>query len=97
MKLFDVFEVFTVNVDVNDGTFTRGLYSNIESAIDRCLQELEHLNATNIVEDFKGELLEYDGGSLEYRASKGLPAVYYRSHYGNYRMVVYVKTRNVHS
>jgi hypothetical protein len=61
MKLFDVFEVFTVNIDVNDGTFTRGLYSNIESAIDRCLQELEHLNATNIVEDFKGELLEYDG------------------------------------
>jgi len=91
-----VFEVLSTNIDVNDGTFVRTLYSSLKSAIKAAQIELESKKASNVVEDFEGKLSEYDGKSLEYTACKNKPAIYYRSHFGNYRCVIYVATKEVH-
>lgn len=93
----EVFEVLLTNIDVNDGTFVRALYSNLQSAINAAKIDLEGKQASNIVEDFEGKLSEYDGKSLEYTACENNPAIYYRSYYGNYRCVNYIKTRTVHN
>jgi len=93
----EVFEVLSTNIDVNDGTFVRTLYSNLKSAINAAQIELESKKASNIVEDFEGKLSEYDGKSLEYTACRNKSAIYYRSHFGNYRCVIYIATRNVHN
>lgn len=93
----EVFEVLSTNIDVNDGTFVRALYSSLKSAINAAQIELEDKKPSNVIEDFKGELSEYDGKSLEYTACKNNPAIYYRSHYGNYRCVIYIKTKTVHN
>lgn len=92
-----VFEVLSSNIDVNDGTFVKTLYSNLQSAIKAAKIELENEEASNVIEDFEGKLSEYDGKSLEYTACKNNPAIYYRSYYGNYRCVIYIKTRTVHN
>lgn len=92
-----VFEVLSTNIDVNDGTFVKTLYSSLKSAINAAQIELENKKASNVVEDFEGKLSEYDGKSLEYTACKNNPAIYYRSYYGDYRCVIYIKTRTVHN
>ena len=92
-----VFEVLSTNIDINDGTFVRTLYSNIESAINAAKIELKNKKASNIVEDFEGILSEYDDKSLNYATCKNKPAIYYRSHFGNYRCVIYIATRTVHN
>lgn len=92
-----VFEVLSSSIDINDGVFARDLYTNLESAIDAAKIELEDKKASNVVEDFEGILSEYDGKSLNYTACKGKPAIYYRSHFGNYRCVIYIATRTVHN
>jgi len=92
-----VFEVLSTNIDLNNGTFVRTLYSNIESAINTAKIELKNKKASNVVEDFEGILSEYDGKSLNYAACKDKPAIYYRSHFGNYRCVIYIATRTVHN
>jgi hypothetical protein len=92
----EIFEVLSTNIDVNDGTFVRALYSNLKAAINAVKIELENKNPSNVVEDFEGKLSEYDGKSLKYTPYVNNPAIYYRSYYGNYRCVVYIKTRTVH-
>ena len=37
----EVFEVLSTNIDVNDGTFVKTLYSNLKSAINAAQIELE--------------------------------------------------------
>lgn len=69
-----------------------------QSAIDAIRLELKNRNgSTNIVEDIEGKLSNYDGKSLTYTECKDKPAIYYRSNFGNYRCVIYVKTRNVNN
>jgi hypothetical protein len=93
----EIFEVLSTNIDVNDGTFVKTLYSNLKSAINAAKIELENKKPSNVVEDFEGKLSEYDGKSLEYTACKNNPAIYYRSNFGNYRCVIYIKTRTVYN
>lgn len=93
----EIFEVLSTNIDVNDGTFVKTLYSNLKSAINAAQIELENKKPSNVVEDFEGKLSEYDGKSLEYTACKNNPAIYYRSNFGNYRCVIYIKTRTVYN
>ena len=90
-----IYEVITTNLDVRDGNFLNILFEKPSEAIIRMLSELEDKQPKEVVEDISGSLLEYGGKSLEYECCKGLPAVYYRSHYGDYRCVVYVKPRKV--
>ena len=91
-----IFEVISTNLDVQDGYFCNVLFKDIQSAIDYCKNEIESKNALNITEDFEGKLDSYQDKSLEYTVVKGCPAIYYTSHYGNYRCVVFIKTRQVH-
>jgi hypothetical protein len=91
-----VFEVISTNIDVQDGEFCNVLFADINAAIAYCKEYFKDKNPENVVEDFEGKLSEYDGRSLEYTCHKGSPAIYYRSHFGNYRCVIYVKTRTVH-
>lgn len=91
-----VYEVISTNLDVQDGYFCNVLFENIEIAKEYCLKEMEGKQAKNIIEDFNGELTSYQDKSLEYSIVKGCPAIYYNSHFGNYRCVVFIKTREVY-
>ena len=91
----EVFEVKSTNLDVNDGIFADRLFSTLEGAIEQLRKIAASSNSTDIIEDIKGELEEFDGKSLKYTVCSNKPAIYYRSTYGNYRMVVFVKTRKV--
>ena len=91
----EIFEVIATNLDARDGNFLNVLFEKQSDAIIYMLKELEGKQSKEIVEDISGSLLEYSDKSLEYECCKGLPAVYHRSHYGNYRCVVYVRPRKV--
>ncbi len=91
-----VYEVISTNLDINDGEFCNVLFADLDSAKEHCRKELEGRQAKEIVEDFEGILAKYQDKSLEYTVCKGKPAIYYKSHYGNYNMVVFVKSRTVH-
>lgn len=90
-----VYEVISTNLDVNDGYFCNVLFSDLQSAKEYCTKELENKQAKNITEDFEGTLDKFQDKSLEWTVCKGCPAIYYNSHWGNYNMVVFVKTRKV--
>lgn len=92
----EVFEVISTNLDSQDGYFCNVLFKSIKDAKNHCKERLKGKNPKNVLEDFEGNLSEYDGKSLEYTTCKNNPAIYYRSHYGNYRCVIFVKTRTVH-
>lgn len=89
-----VFEVKSTNIDLQDGIFCNVLFDSMDKAIDYCKQELSDKNPKNVTEDFDGTLTEFQDASLFH--SLGRPAIYYNSHYGNYRMVIYVQERSVH-
>ena len=91
-----VYEVKSTNIDVNDGIFCRVLFDTMDKAIKYCKLELEDKKPKNVTEDFNGTLKEFDGKSLNYTPCQDKPAIYYNSHYGNYRCVVFVETRQVY-
>lgn len=91
-----VFEVRSTNIDVQDGIFCNVLFDTVEKAIEYCKQELTDKNPKNVTEDFEGTLTEFQGKSLEFECSSNRPAIYYNSHYGNYRCVIYIQSRSVH-
>ena len=90
-----VYEVISTNLDIQDGYFCNVLFSDLESAKKYCKEELEGKKGKDITEDFEGELGKYQGKSLNYTVCQGKPAIYYKSHYGNYNMVIFIKTRTV--
>ncbi len=91
-----VYEVISTNLDISDGCFSKGLFADLDSAKEYCRKELESKEAKEIVEDFEGALEKYQDKSLEYTVCKGEPAIYYKSHYGNYNMVIFVQSKTVH-
>jgi hypothetical protein len=91
----NVYEVVSTNLDCNDGSFTNVLFALKTDAFEYCRKSLLRINPTNVIEDINGELKEYDGKDLYYSPSEGLSAIYYRSHYGNYRCVYYVRERYI--
>ena len=90
-----IYEVISTNLDIKDGNFINELFSNREKAYNVCLEHANCNRNKDIVEDKLGILDIFEEKDLKYSSSFGKPAVYYRSHYGNYRMVCYVKTRIV--
>ena len=91
-----VYEVISTNLDIQDGYFCNILFEDMQTAKDYCKKETEGKHAKNITEDFEGKLDKFQDKSLEYTVVKGCPAVYYNSYFGNYRCVVFVKTRQVY-
>lgn len=93
--MLKVYEVISTNLDIQDGYFCNVLFSDLESAKEHCKKELEGKQCKDITEDFEGVLEKYQDKSLKYNECQGKPAIYYKSHYGNYNMVIFVKTRSV--
>jgi len=92
----NVFEIISTNLDINDESFLALLFADIEEAKRKALEEVESHGAKGVVHDFEGILTEFEGKTLKNKVSYGKPAVYYRSHFGDYRCVVFVKTREVY-
>jgi hypothetical protein len=90
-----IYEVISTNIDVNDGVFSEGLYANLHDAINKLGQHVNSKSGSNVQLDLEGSLETFNDKSLEYVLSKDKPAIYYRSKYGNYRMVVYVQEKTV--
>ena len=92
----EVYEVIATNLDCKDGDFVNALFLDIEQAKVFCQEEISNKSPKNVTLDFEGKLGIFDGKSLNYAPSSNKPAIYYNSHFGNYRCVVYIKTRKVH-
>jgi hypothetical protein len=90
-----IYETISTNIDIQDGEFDKVLYISKERAIQAMRDLVSNKQATNIVEDIDGKLESYDMRNLEFTKFNGCPAIYYRSHYGNYRMVIWIRERIV--
>jgi len=94
-QIMEVYEVISTNLDVNDGYFINKLFSNKKAAVEYAKKDTIDKDGKNIVEDLEGTLEVYSSKDLKYQPSDKKPAIYYRSHYGNFRCVVFIKTRTV--
>lgn len=88
------FKAVSYNLDVpSDGYSTTGYYVEESDAYQVCLNWVKDHHGKQAYEDPKGEFKRscgLTGKSLEYTGSRGNPAIYYKSHYGDYNCVVYV-------
>jgi len=91
----NIYEVISTNLDCNDGYFTNVLFTKLSDAIEYARKELSTKHPNNVVEDINGELNEYGGKSLNYSVSHKRPAIYYHSHYGDYRCVYFIRERSI--
>jgi len=91
----EVYEVIATNLDLNDGYFCNVLFTNLQSAINYCEQTIEQKQVKAVVRDLEGISEEYEFKSLEFTPSVNRPAIYYRSQYGDYWCVIFVKKRIV--
>lgn len=90
-----IYQVQSTNMDVQDGIFGNGYFMHKHHA-EMVLKNYAMLHdGKNAVEDLEGKLETYDDSSLDYSIAHHKPAVYYRSHWGNYRMVVWISEVNV--
>lgn len=91
MNGYYVFQVTVRNLDVEEGEFPQNTFGSQDDAIASMRRYFEGKQASNIVEDLTGQLKEYDERNLQYGNSNGKVAIYYRTHWGSYRSVVYLK------
>jgi hypothetical protein len=90
-----IYQVQSTNMDIQDGVFSNGYFINKHHA-ELVLKNYAMLqDGKNLVEDMEGKLETYDDQSLKYSAYHEKPAVYYRSHWDNYRMVVWISEVHV--
>jgi hypothetical protein len=85
-----VFKVQSTNMDVQDGIFNHGYFMHKHHAEDVLKGYANLHDGKSIVEDIEGKLETYADQSLNYTIAHHKPAVYYRSHWGNFRMVVWI-------
>ena len=85
-----IYQVQSTNMDIQDGIFSRGYFMHKHHAEDILKSHASLHDGKNIVEDMEGKLETYDDHSLDYTIAYHKPAVYYRSHWGNYVMVVWI-------
>jgi len=90
-----IYQIHSTNLDVNDGVFSEGLYQKQDDAINKMVQLVNSRSGSNIQLDLEGSLETFEDKSLNFVISKGKTAIYYRSKYGNYRMVVYIQEKTV--
>jgi hypothetical protein len=85
-----IYQVQSTNMDIQDGIFSNGYFMHKHHAEDILKSYAGLHDGKNIVEDMEGKLETYEDQPLEWVISNKRPAVYYRSHWGNYRMVVWI-------
>lgn len=89
-----VYEVISINLQVNEKSISIGFYETIIDAFDVCVARPGKHDAKDVVEDFTGSLESYNDHDLDFKTLEK-PAVYYTSHYGNYPCAYYVETHEV--
>jgi hypothetical protein len=90
-----IYQVQSTNLDIQDGIFSNGYFMHKRHA-ELVLKNYAMLKDGNtVVEDLEGKLEIYEDKSLDYTIAHHKPAVYYRSHWGNYRMVVWISEVHV--
>lgn len=90
-----IYQVQSTNMDIQDGIFSNGYFMHKHHAEDVLKGYASLHDGNNIVEDMEGKLETYDDQPLDYTIAHHKPAVYYRSHWGNYRMVVWISEVHV--
>ena len=90
-----IYQVQSTNMDIQDGIFTNGYFMHKHHAEDILKGYASLHDGNNIVEDMDGKLETYDDQSLKYSPYHNKPAVYYRSNWGNSRMVVWISEVHV--
>jgi hypothetical protein len=85
-----IYQVQSTNMDIQDGIFSNGYFMHKHHAEGILKSHASLHDGKNIVEDMEGKLETYDDQSLNYTIAHHKPAVYYRSHWGNYVMVVWI-------
>jgi len=85
-----VYKVQSTNMDVQDGTFEHGYFMQKKHAEDALKAYSQQFEGKEEVLDLGGKLDEYSGRSLRYTRWHYKPATYHKSHWGNYRMVIWI-------
>jgi hypothetical protein len=90
-----IFAVISHNLDIpSDGHTVLRHYHDKSDAFKHCIKYVEQKQGSEVFEDSTGMFqcsMGMKGVSLEYRTPKGRPAIYYKSHYGNYNCCIYLK------
>ena len=90
-----VYQVQSTNMDIQDGIFSNGYFMHERHAKMVLKNHAVIYDGKDVIEDIEGKLETYDGQPLKYSEYHNKPAVYYRSHWGNYRMVVWISEVHV--
>jgi hypothetical protein len=87
----EAYKVLSTNMDVQDGIFEHGYFMNQRHAEDILKGYAQQMQGKDEVLDLDGKLTDYKDHTLKYGMSENKPAVYYLSHWGNYRMAMWIK------
>jgi hypothetical protein len=85
------YQVQSTNMDIRDGVFEHGNFFQLKHAMDIIKAYASLHEGKTITEDLDGTLKLFDKRILQYTMWYERPAVYYRSHWGNYRMVIWIR------
>ena len=87
-----VFDARSGNLDVpSEGTQSIGVFVDEKDAFECCNKWVEDHKGRDAKADPFGSLKEYKDRDLSWVCSSRNPAVYYTSHWGSYKCVVYVQ------
>lgn len=86
-----IYSVTSTNMDVRDGDFKHGYFMHKRHAEKILKNYAQQFQGNDEVLDLEGKLEEYNSLSLKYTPWHNKPANYYMSHYGNYRMVLWIE------
>jgi hypothetical protein len=87
----EAFKVLSTNLDIQDGVFEHGYFMHVRHAEDILKGYAQQFRGNEEVLDLEGKLDKYQGYSLEYSMPANKPAVYYLSHWGNYKMAMWIQ------
>jgi hypothetical protein len=86
-----IYKVLSTNMDVRDGIFEHGYFIHKIHAEDILKGYVQIKESQNQVFDLDGELETYFDHNCKHNDWYNKPAVYYKSYYGNYSMVMWIK------
>lgn len=91
-----IYKVIAYNLDIKDGYFLNTLFFKKEAAFKYAEEQVKEKQGKNPVIDITGNLKSYEDKNLEYEMCHNQTAIYYRSHFGNYRMVIYIAMTTIY-
>lgn len=91
-----IFKVVSINLDISEPIITCNYWTNFDAAWDYISADAREKQRTEVTPDVYGLASQYLGKSLEWTHAHTKPAIYYRSHYGNYRCALYIQEIHVY-